>query len=304
MGALSGFRTTVFFLVPVLAVAVLALCAYIDSVIDDPAAITEDPFLSYIPLGLVAAALTIVLLPTFYFIGRAYPGNFVSTIAFDAGLTFILLILWAATAGQTIAGANVLFEGGCSAIPDPASLEYGVCIETDVIAAISFINFFLLFAFATTINIYSLRGQGLWTSSIAGSNKMGTSGTSPMGQGLPPGVFYPYPVHTGGTPANAPPHPQFPGYHSPPPMPGYPPQGYPGSVPGSPPPNMPMPYGYYPGFYPGYPPQSPQSPPAPGAPISPLLTPNQAAPGLSATPEPTSNAFAAGSEAHHHPTSS
>ncbi|KAJ8595795.1 hypothetical protein M405DRAFT_929296 [Rhizopogon salebrosus TDB-379] len=274
MAVLPWLRAIVFSVTSVLALVIIGICAHIESLVSG----YQDAYTSFAAFGLAAGSITVVSLPLFLVLGRVRRGAFTSMIVFEIVWFFILWVLWVATAGDTVAGRAYYYPDGCVYTDYPTANQ--ICYEITVVEAAAFIIFFSVFIYYDVIILFAiiqtLRGKGVWTSSIAAASE----DTPPpqnmamsMAQYAPaPGAQAPYPAY-GGYPQNTPPQP----YNA---HPGQPPNPqYPGQPPNPQYPDQP-PNPQYPSQPPN--PQYPSQPPNPQYSSQP---PNPQYPGQSPNPQ-------------------
>ncbi|KAG6373893.1 hypothetical protein JVT61DRAFT_6046 [Boletus reticuloceps] len=167
MAIIPLFRVIIFILITILSLVVLGLCAHIEWLISG----YVDIYSSFVPLGLGVSCLSIVSLPLFLALGNMRRVC-TSTIIFEIIWFFILWMLWAGTAGDTVAGKAYYYPGGCSVLNnyyvDPAVTQ--ICSEITAIEVFAFVNFLCAFIYYDVIFLYAIinaiRGRGVWTVSV------------------------------------------------------------------------------------------------------------------------------------------
>ncbi|KAF8530205.1 hypothetical protein BU17DRAFT_78819 [Hysterangium stoloniferum] len=211
----------------------------------------------YLGLALAISVITMVIVVPAVVIDFFRKGAFTSMVAVELGWSFVLMILWIASAGaSTAAQAGV----NCNFVVNPfAGESFGsaneVCHEAQAIIAFGWLGFFLLLAWVVllmflTITSHTRGNTGVWTQPVTGTDffaqKEGMGQLQSQYGGVPQNAYGAPPMqqqytgspmqqqHTGApvqTQYSGSPGPQY--TPTPPPQPQqatYPPSGYPAQV--------------------------------------------------------------------------
>ncbi|KAI0742310.1 hypothetical protein C8Q80DRAFT_899615 [Daedaleopsis nitida] len=182
---LSILRVIVIVWASLCAVALLGVGAHGLSVVPD---LNGLPVFAWECLGIVTTILALVSLPCMLIIDLLRTGAFTSMIVVELAWLGFLGVMMLATGGAAAASASN-FWVQCS-VWYPAAART-VCSETSAAAALGFLGFFPLCAYAFTLLVFSLvqahRGNYIWQRSVKEMQLQGSD--TVMGPISAPGAF-------------------------------------------------------------------------------------------------------------------
>jgi len=199
MAILPSFRLAIFSLIILFSLVVLGIDSYF-------ATLTSGVGIYdfFVPLGIAAAALSVISLPLFWFLGTRPTRVFTSVIVFEIIWFFFLWLLWAGTIGDSITFTVLGCVFAVDAYGNPVDISNNpFCVELIVMDVFAFLCFFCAFIYYDIIFLYAiinaLRGRGVWGMSVKEAAQDITPApviVAPMGQplyGYPATVVYGYP---------------------------------------------------------------------------------------------------------------
>jgi len=185
-----------------LSVVTLGLAAHLVSTVPAGGIVAD-----WAALALAISLITIVALVPILAIDIFRKGAFTSMVAFELGWSFVLMVLWIASAGETTAvraGVPCTFDtfDEFGDVFTSTAAEAGQCHEAQAIIAFGWLNFFILFAWAImllvlTITSHTRGNTGVWTQPVTGTDFFARK----EGMGQPQTPYAGMPQNVYGTPA-------------------------------------------------------------------------------------------------------
>jgi hypothetical protein len=159
--------------------SVFALLAMIMSalVINFTSSLFGGAYFTYSALGMATAILTFLTLPLMLFLSFRRKGAFTSMVIVELIWTWLLWVLWL-SAGANVAGS--LWINNCTSFY--ARDTEAACMESQALAAFSFLNWIMLMAFEFTLLGLTIRqqtrGNPCWTQDVTEVDYAGAGNAS------------------------------------------------------------------------------------------------------------------------------
>jgi hypothetical protein len=163
MAILPLIRLVVFTATLVFAVIVLALSAHLTS-------LTAPVVFDFEGLGIAVGVLSLITMPVMIGVDFARRGAFTSMVLVELIWTFILWVLWIATAALAAEESQISFGDFSASCNFENTIVAGECHELAAIEAFSFLAWLLLMGYNITLLVFAImgasRGNRTWTSSV------------------------------------------------------------------------------------------------------------------------------------------
>ncbi|KAG6380821.1 hypothetical protein JVT61DRAFT_5206 [Boletus reticuloceps] len=163
MGVFSLVRIAVLGVTTLFSIIVLAISAHLISQTQQYFGVT----VTFSSLAVAVAVISLLTLPVMLVVDFIRSGAFTSMIVVELAWLYTLCILWVATAGQTVTGFGFDVSSSCDFL-NP--ILNGACQSAQAIEAFSFLNFIILFLYASVLSVMAVvaatRGQSVWLSSV------------------------------------------------------------------------------------------------------------------------------------------